>query len=322
MADINTILVPLDGSELAKQSLPFAQAVIGASGKLVLLRVLPIPEPMLDPAGREIVAVEVMARWDRELAEQDLKEAEERLRTRLPAGVSIERRIEIGDPTDETRNAAITSDADLIVITSHARGAIGRAAFGSVADHLSRTSTIPVLIIRPSDASVENEPPMIRRLLVPLDGSPRSQAALAVAKRLARQLAAPIHLLRVIDFSPMLYSNEPIALPQEYFDDWRRIARLSLENAAEPLQEAGIAVTTEIREGSPYVSIESACEEGDLIVLSSHGRSGIERWLLGSVAEKLVRAAPVPVCLVPAIAESEEAGKAPEELAEIGASST
>lgn len=297
MNDSNVVLVPLDGSELAKQSIPFAQTFAGANGTIVLLRVVPESQAAMDPSGDVIVPADIMGNWVKAAAQRDL----DTVASDLPANVTVETRIVTGDAAEEIRNAAIDRGASLIVITSHARGAIGRAAFGSVADRLSRTTTVPVVIIRPIDGAAPQYHPAIRRLLVPLDGSERARSAIAVAKALATQLDVPVRLLRVIDFTPSIYTGSPLPLPQSYFDDWRRAAHESIGASAAEFDGSTIAVSTEVREGSPFPSIEAACREGDLIVLSSHGRSGFQRWLLGSVAEKLVRSAPAPVCLVPSI---------------------
>lgn len=303
----NVVLVPLDGLGIAKQAIPLARVIAGESGRIVLLGVMPEPHLSKAPNGDAAVTDEVRSEWAKERTLQDLHATASDLRGVVPMGVTVETQIEYGDPTEEIRNTALQLGASFIVITSHARGMIGRAVFGSVADRLSRTSSVPVVIVHPTELSVGSDVATIRRLLVPIDGSKRGRSSIAVARTLASQLDVPIRLLRVIDFTPSMYTGDPLPLPQSYFDDWRRGARESLEAASSEFDGSGIPVSIEVREGSPFTEIESACEEGDLIVLSSHGRSGLQRWLLGSVAEKLVRSASVPVCLVPSIELEAEA---------------
>jgi nucleotide-binding universal stress UspA family protein len=217
-----------------------------------------------------------------------------------------------GDPAETVVRCAQSLGADLIVMTTHGRDAVGRAVFGSVADRVARAAAVPVLLVRPTGASGTNgaaAPPAFERIVVPLDGSDRADAALPVAADLARTLRLPIRLVRVIDpamtvaqLSGVGFPGAPISaeLCRQVLDDVRDEARRSLTAAAARLAGAGVQTTWAVIDGSPYFAIADATEPGDLIVLTSHGRSGVLRWALGSVAEKLVRTAPAPVVLVPA----------------------
>jgi len=141
---------------------------------------------------------------------------------------------------------------------------------------------------------------------VPLDGSSRAESALPVATTISQRLGTPISLVRVVDpadaMPPAVGVDE--AIPFEIYDEAEKEleqeARRYLEMMAQKLREQGLPMTTSVLVGSPASSIEEATHFGDVLVLSSHERTGVMRWLLGSLAEKLAREDESPVILVPA----------------------
>jgi nucleotide-binding universal stress UspA family protein len=143
----------------------------------------------------------------------------------------------------------------------------------------------------------------IKRIVLPLDGSPLGEGALPVAIELASRLKVPIHLLRVIEFAYFLTPISPVGVRtneyQETVSEIQAGVRTYLEGIVSRLQDQGVTADWTILEGSPFFAIGGTTQPDDLIVMTSHGRSGVMRWLLGSVAEKLVREAPAPVLLVP-----------------------
>jgi nucleotide-binding universal stress UspA family protein len=219
--------------------------------------------------------------------------------------------VRTGDPATEILLAAEELGCDLIVAASRGRGAIGRLAFGSVADRLTRAATVPVMVVRPVDAAAEIGPALIRRMLVPYDGSEHAKEAFPVAISLAARLGAPIHVVRVItptSYTPLAGPMEPFYSPQvldEMLGEIEAEAKSSIDAAVAELGARGAAVTGEVRTGVPAATLQELSLQGDLIVMTSHGRSGMMRWLLGSVAEQLVREGPVPVLLVPARARAD-----------------
>jgi nucleotide-binding universal stress UspA family protein len=223
-------------------------------------------------------------------------------------GVAVERLIAQGEPDDAIREAIGGRGADMIAMASHGRGAVGRALFGSVADRVTRGSTVPVLIVRAAD----DAPPShvtLDRIVVPLDGSALAERALPVAAAIARRLKVPVAIVRAIDaatavpVAPGAIGIAPAGsapVIAQLWDDAENEARTTVRDAVATLEQDGVQASGETLNGSPFFAISEATRPGDLLVLTSHGRSGIGRWLLGSVAEKLVREAPAPVLLVPA----------------------
>jgi nucleotide-binding universal stress UspA family protein len=266
------ILVPLDGSDLAEQALPYAQKLAEPGCQLILLEV-----------GQDEDDLSMLERHADSCA---------RLETA------------VGNPAEQILQVAKELNVGLIVMTTHGRGALGRWAFGSVADAVTRISPVPVFVVRPRDRDTEITP-VIQRMVVPLDGSPLAEEALPTALSLAQRLHLPVHLVIAIDLTKLL----PVEMmPTGVFDASlyeETVAQLDadatawLTQTAEQLRQEGVATTWSILHGSPFLAIADAVKPGDVIVMTSHGRSGAKRWLLGSVAEKLIREGPAPVLLVP-----------------------
>ena len=297
------ILVPLDGSPLAEQALPYAQALLTPGAELTLLDVVEEPEAIHGMSGRLLVSVEDAQRMLEHQAREYLQKPEATLRgAQTPVRLEVAR----GDPAVEILRVAAEQGVALIAMTTHGRGALERLVFGSVADRVARSSPVPVLLVRPSDR--EPQPVVIRRLVVPLDGSPLAEEALPPAETLAKRLGVPIHLITVIDIMRLIpVEVGPVvafdaAVYEETLSQLDAGAAALLDDVSERLKREGLCSSSAVAHGSPYSTIADAVHDGDLIVMTSHGRSGVRRWLLGSVAEKLVREAPVPVVLVPVAA--------------------
>ncbi len=268
------VLVPLDGSELAEQALPYAEQAAGSKCQLILLEV-----------GND--------EDDEFLVQQRHGESCAYVQTVL------------GDPVEQILSVAQELGAGLIVMTTRGRGALGRKAFGSVADAVTRKSPIPVMLVRPSTEDAQVVTPQITRLVVPLDDSELAEQALPTAAMLAKQLQIPMHLITVIGSADAVSERfemaaiDPVLHPEDT-DTQVAEAERKLAQQAEQLRGQGIDCMWEVLRGSPYFSIADAVQAGDAIVMTSRGRGGIKRWILGSVAEKLVRDGPVPVIVVPA----------------------
>jgi nucleotide-binding universal stress UspA family protein len=147
---------------------------------------------------------------------------------------------------------------------------------------------------------------MYKRVLVPLDGSRLAEQALPHAAAQAEQFGAEIYLLRVLGPLPdPILASRQVARSAEAAS--ARLAQTYLEGIASSLRERGISAKAAIVEGKPYVEIIQFAEDEkiDLIVMSTRGHSGLSRWLLGSVADRVVRGATVPLMLIQARTESE-----------------
>ena len=146
---------------------------------------------------------------------------------------------------------------------------------------------------------------MYARILVPLDGSKLAERALAAAEDLARLMGAPLHLVRGVDPTPLDlggYGSDATVLAQgassPFLTDEEVAARAYLDRMTARVAEHGLVASGEVRHGIAARVIVGMAEPGDLIVMGTHGRGGLARWFLGSVAEEVVRHTRVPLLLI------------------------
>ena len=311
---MTVVLAPVDGSTRALHAVPWAEKLAGPDGTVVLLRVVP-PQPdyaesLFSLVGAEDRVQEIQDTWAR-TAKADMDEAEALL---SGSGVTVEQMVAEGEPDEEIVAAAARRGVQMIAMASHGRGAVGRAIFGSVADRVARTAPVPVLILRTPDEDVAPGV-TVSRIVVPLDGSEIAARALPVASELAEHLAAPVHVIRAVDAASSLpmasgvFGAGPVIdanVTDQIWEEAEAEARSTVTAAVSRLQSEGVEASGGIVVGSPFFAISEVIEPGDLLTLTSHGRGGVRRWLLGSVAEKLVREAKAPVMLVPAVERGEE----------------
>lgn len=294
------VVVPLDGSDLAEQALPHAEALALLTGApLHLVRVID-PAHLGTPLGAllssDALTLALILEDERIAARDSLERIAQDLRDR---GQVVTVEYQQGSAADEL--LAVTQPGDLLVMVTHGRGGLGRWFLGSVAETVIRRTTVPVLLVRASEMSPM--PPAIQRIVVPLDGSTLAEEALPTARAMAGRLHVPVHLLTVIDISgaTTLELATAAVSASRLEETLLRLfteAEISLANAEEQVLQPGAKVTTEVRYGSPGPTIVDATQPGDLIVMTSHGHSGFARWMLGSVAEAVVRRSAVPVLLV------------------------
>lgn len=148
---------------------------------------------------------------------------------------------------------------------------------------------------------------LFTRIVVPLDGSELAEKALPYAEELARLASIPLHLVRVVDVA-RIEQYTAIAVEYAALDlllvEERDGAAAYLADMKRRIEERGVAVTAEPREGSAAREIIAATRPGDVLAMATHGRGGLARWFLGSIAEDVARRSPVPVLLVRAEASS------------------
>lgn len=308
-APITTILVPLDGSELAEQALPVATALARASGaELHLMHVFVPYAARADMPGAVIDNTEMERRLEEQSTEY-LRAVTERVSKELPEHVHADpvRTRPIRSPysesvavVDRLRRAAARLKPDLIVLATHARGGLGRAWLGSVADALIRRVNVPTLLVHPRE-DVPVPASTFRHILVPLDGSTLAEESIPLVARLATLCGARVTLLRVV--IPRLVVGQPSYVVQfdvQLLEEYERDAERYVESVAARLREsvANVESVVLLADNPPRAILDWADQQGaDLIAMSTHGRSGFRRFMLGSVADKVVRSAQVPVLL-------------------------
>jgi len=300
---IQTILIALDGSQAAESVLPYVQTIARAMRARLIL----------------IAAVDQAEGWregghddDNRAAQTYLDSIRERLAPAIEA--PIEARVVNAPPAQAILDAAHETAVDLIAMTVHGQTGLKAWLPGSTATKVLHAARRPVLVVRPKDRPGASEPttgpsgqaPALQTILVPLDASELSRSALPFAEDLAKALSASLVVVHAIVPLDIVYPGvEPVAIPPSVLVDIEAAAHGFVRSIAGELTAKGLKAKPVVLIGTAADAIVEAAEaEGaGLIVMSTHGRSGVKRLLLGSVAEAVVRHSPIPVTLVPPPAE-------------------
>ena len=294
---LRSILVPLDGSSVAEQALPVAIAI--AERARCKIKLVLVHQPLL---GIEPGPAYTKMELAMEKANRDyLRSVVARYRERL--GRTLTSAVLEGPVAATLARYGRELSADLMVMTTHGRGGIRRAWLGSVVDQMIRTSEVPILVVRAHD---HDQMPSVNlgEILVPLDGSPLAEAVLEPVAALARLWDAEISLIQVV--SPVILTSDPLLpFPNGYSDQIMRMRREAaqdyIRDVAERLREAGVKASgVAVMGGAVAETLLDLArpERVGLLATATHGRGSVRRLVLGSVADKLVRAAEVPVLVV------------------------
>jgi nucleotide-binding universal stress UspA family protein len=301
---IQKIMVPLDGTRFAEAALPYAMYLAKRDGAALQLATVWQPLPVLIET-RE---------WQKQLDEwEESRRTEDRRyltevarRAGKALGRTVSVRYMLGRPAEELASQAEESRVDLMVMATHGRGTANRMWLGSVADGCVRGGTVPVLLVRPRENLPEVEIAPARpfhKILVPLDGSTLAERALRKSLLAGSSPATTeITLLAVVGFPvPMPTPEGGVALDsQDLLAAQKESAESHLRRMAEHIAPWGCKVTTRVIVGTvtwQAIVDFAAAGEYDLIAMATHGRGGAARFLLGSVADKVMRSSPVPTLL-------------------------
>jgi nucleotide-binding universal stress UspA family protein len=330
---VTHIFVPLDRSEIAEAAIPYANSIALRSGVPVrLLSVIesdsgvsehreyqdqpPVEEPRprevamgysgslpfgINPGGEEMTEDEI------EEMSRALHQAEaylEQVRQSF-TGVRVETDVIHGDPVQRivdagTPRSGPEHDEPIIVMASHGRSGLGRALLGSVAGQVAARAQCPVLIVRGAEATDRSPDEIsLRKVVVSLDGTQFSEAIIDPVRNLLGHEGTSFHLVRAVDLDRSWVTGEPA----ERLDDGRTMredAEQYLSTMADRFNARGYHTTWDVAEGDPAECITQAAEDtgADLIAMTTHGRSGFERWRMGSVAEGVLGRATRPVLLM------------------------
>lgn len=295
MSQQKIILVPLDGSPFAEAALPVALEAARRRGHGLELMVVFEDEPSV--AGWPLSPERVAASF-----EEYLQKVAERISH--VKDVPISTTVEGGNVMEHLVKHAGRWNTDLVVMSTHGRGAVSRAWLGSVADHMVRHATVPVLLVRPVEGEETDLAtlPSLDNVVVALDGSHRAERGLEYALLVSGE-QAHYTLVRVVP-GPILHWSTyiPTAIQEtsEGLKKGRADAEQYLGGTARRLRESGYDVTTEVLEGIPPAAgiLDYAKDHPtDVIAITTHGRTGLSRLVLGSVADKVVRGSWAPVLI-------------------------
>ncbi len=279
-------LAPLDGSRLGEKALPWARLLAERFDREIEL--LQCYQPLASVYMLPEVAIPAPVYHDQAGFHEQIDSYLQSQKESLPEGLAHTTRCE-GDPAAAILDRAESGDIEAVVISSHGRGGLGRWLLGSVATKVLRGCTVPVLVI--NSATEVASRPEIKNILVPVDGSKLAEAAIPEAIKIAERFSATIHLYQAVTLAPIGHPQVDAAVA------------FNLENTKEYLQELKAQfpeakMETRAKVTGPKIGIESEAKDCDLVVLSSHGRSGIKRWMLGSVTEGLVQSLHTPMLVI------------------------
>jgi len=291
------IVVPLDGSEIAEVALPYAEELAGRLGsEITLISVSPSAEEHDQ---------QMFQRYIQKTVESIREKAERYLAKPFERAIEVNSAILVGNPAEKIVDYADSGDIDLIIMATHGRSGISRWALGSVADKVMRATERPVVLVRAKNACpYVYEKGILSKILVPLDGSKEGEMVIPYVEELAFKLGAEIVFFQVIALAYHVHISGDAAVQVPYTEKEMEPLKMSaqsyLKKMGSKVKERGIPTKYEVRVGAAGHEIIKLADEinTDLVAMSTHGRSGIGRWVFGSVAERVMHSGNTPVLLV------------------------
>jgi nucleotide-binding universal stress UspA family protein len=305
------VIVPLDGSELSEQALPYAELVARSLDvPIELVQAFDIlPLALLGSQSR--VVIDQLVSGSQQRAEGYLSPVRERLEA---AGHAVSMAVTRGSPAEAIVAQASTDPTALVVMSTHGRGGIARWVLGSVTDKVLHMMPNPMLIVRAKVTGPASPESSVKTVVIPLDGSALAELALSHAASMAAALSAGITLLRVTPtadyYRYQLTSTTPDVGAVPNFDpvsaddlveadaDDVSTYLLDVGNRLATDHAHGVATAHQLHQNVAQAIIEKASEQPSMVVMTTHGRSGVGRVVLGSVTDRVIRHSNVPVLVI------------------------
>ena len=293
------LIVPLDGSRLAESVLPTAAEMAQTlDAKVTLLHVIEHNAPEEVHGERHLTNEHEALVYLHGVAEHA-----------FPENIQVEMHVHSNEQKDVARSIvehATEFGTDLIAMCTHGRGGLRTWLFGSIAQQVVSLGKKPVLLVQPGK-TVRVTKFNCGRLLVPVDGDPDHEEALQVATGLAKVCQAQLHLLMVVHTYRTLPAEKAATatlLPgatSEMLDMTEEGAHMYLQRLHEEISETSIQVTSEVQRGDPAKLIATVAKKigADLIVIGTHGKTGMDAFWSGSMAPKISKYSLAPLLLVP-----------------------
>lgn len=297
------LLVPLDGSRLSEAILPYARA---------LAKTLHLPVDLLHILEPERVdAVSAQVARNAHTVEAELRKVNEQylagIARSFAGSVTVHAAVEVGNPPEVIVDRGAVQKGILIAMSTHGRSGFRRWYLGSVTEKVLHASNDPLLIVRGKEQSGSVvEEAFLKAILVPLDGSPLAERVLPHVVAVARELELKVVLMRVYSLAALTYTEDSIdesspidvaALTDTLNSEVQRY----LEVKASQLKDEGVKnITREMFAGDAAGRIIDLAHQvpDSLVAMCTHGRSGIKRWVLGSIMDRVVRHCGNPVLVV------------------------
>ena len=308
------VIVPLDGSDLSEQSLPYAELIAKSLDvPIELVQAYDILPPSLLGGSNRQGVVSALEEGSRARALVSMENQRRRLEG---DGLSVNLVAQRGPAADVIVAVAGAEPTALVVMSTHGRGGISRWVMGSVTDKVLHTIPNPMLIVRANVLGPAAPESSLRSVVVPLDGSPLSELAIPHAISVAGALSAGITVLRITPSEDQYRTQLNLALPEmgtgtmpdfdmaspdeltaddaaeasDYLDDVRN--RMSIDHAH------GVATEHQVNDNIAQTIIERASAQPSLVAMTTHGRSGVGRMVLGSVTDRVIRHSNLPVLVI------------------------
>ena len=294
------VLISLDGSELAKQVIPHLLRFI-APDRTELLMMTALSSsifPLFKDAIRSLTS-EQIAMFNKDKAYEQVQALTQQLNE---TGFRVKGKVLSGAPAESILRLAEETNVDLIAMSTHGRTGLGLALLGSVADEVVCNARAPIFLVPPK--AVVKPDPLPRTIFLPLDGTPLAETAIPAACQFAQSTGAVIHLVRVVEPHDLEGGpkNKPASIDSDYAREQPiiRQAVCYLKRIQLRLQLAGIASRYQIAVGAPAETITctARAENADLIVMSTRGRTGVERKVYGSVVSQVISNAIWPMLIM------------------------
>ncbi len=256
---------------------------------------------MAQATGASVFLLQVLESAEAEAAANETAEKLSRVAGELAgSGLRVESAVRSGQAADEIVQQVREQAADLVIMRTRGRAGIQRAVMGSVGERLLSRTDVPIVMLRPGGRRMDR----ISKLLVPVDGSPGGALALASGLSLAKSTGAEIRLVEVVvpmALRTLAPEGGPVYYDPAWDDEALGAARTYVDGMLTRLRQTGVQVDGDARMAVDIAGaiVETAdAHPSDLIVMSTHALTGLQRAVLGSVADAVVRTAACPVLLL------------------------
>jgi nucleotide-binding universal stress UspA family protein len=291
------MLIPLDGSKLAEQVLPYAR---------YLAKNVSIPVELfqaVDPAALEALANPAQGRYVDTIIDEKRASSAQYLETvgRSFQTGGVASAVEIGKPEDLIVDKVATDPQTLIIMATHGRSGIQRWALGSIADKVLHGVTNDLFLVRATEQGRTDGESSLTKVIVPLDGSPLAEKVLPHVVELGKKMSLEVILMRAYALPPAIAPNEYAGYGQELFDQLETEASDYLVNKSKELTAQGlrkVSYVVDLGYGAEEITALARKTPDNFIAMCTHGRSGVKRWALGSVTDRVVRHSGDPVLII------------------------
>lgn len=301
---LHHILVGVDGSPLAETILSYVTVLAKNTGAdVTLIHVVHTSEEMKSNEAYRFLQPSL------EQAKTNAHDYLRRLVQQLnDAGVTTHSRVLVGVAATEIVHCAEQEGMDLIALATHGRSGLQRWFYGSVAEKVLHTTRTPLLLIRPTEEPA-TVPRTLSQIVVPLDGSPLAEVALPMAEAISARCQVPLVLLRVVEIEALAFADPTGMVGANYqalLDGLQQDADSYVDQLAGAIRGKGVTVQTATPMGLPAAKIVeyAHAHPGSLVVMATHGRSGLAEVALGSVARRVVLHGDTPTLIVRSIVQS------------------